>query len=232
MRSVKNKSATRRAKALFFLFALALFGFVPVGAQQTAIVDKMVATVNNSELITYSDLLWQLALEPDTPLASLARPRSEELQRALQIVIDQILIWEEAEKLTTNAPRDEEVRDELAEILRRFPSPEVFYNRISRVGLSSEQLTDILRRRVLINKYLDFRFRSFTVITDAEVQDYYRDVEVPRFRQQQPGQVVPALEKLSPAIRQTLTEEKIASEMGDFLDDARQRAEIVYLSPV
>ena len=41
------------------------------------VIDKMVATVNASVLpdcrqtclITYSDLLWQLALQPNTPLA-------------------------------------------------------------------------------------------------------------------------------------------------------------------
>ena len=41
----------------------------PVAAQR--VVDKMVATINagaRTDLITYSDLLWQLALEPNTPL--------------------------------------------------------------------------------------------------------------------------------------------------------------------
>ena len=41
----------------------------PCAAQQ--VVDKMVATVNagvKTDLITYSDLMWQLALQPNTPL--------------------------------------------------------------------------------------------------------------------------------------------------------------------
>ena len=48
-------------------------------------VDKMVATVNagvRTDLITYSDLLWQLALQPNT---SLANPNSDDLNRALAL---------------------------------------------------------------------------------------------------------------------------------------------------
>lgn len=230
---MKNKYSIIHCLLITFLLA----GGLKAAAQQqqsaqTIVVDKMVATVNGDELITYTDLLWQMSLQPDTPLDSLAHPRSEELQRALQTIIDQIIILDEAEKLPTITPTDQEVRDELAATIKRFPSQEAFYQRLGRVGLSSEQLTDIIRRRVSINKYLDFRFRDFTVITDAEVQAYYKDVEMPRYRQQFPGQVVPPLEKLDQTIRQTLQEDKIASEMGSFLDDARQRAEIIYLSSV
>src|SRR5262245_43759990 len=65
------------------------------------VVDKMVATVNagvRTDLITYSDLLWQLALQPSTRLEN---PTSEDLNRALLLVIDQRLILQEAEKLPT-----------------------------------------------------------------------------------------------------------------------------------
>jgi hypothetical protein len=53
---------------------------VPCSAQQ--VVDKMVATVNagvKTDLITYSDLLWQLALQPQTQLDN---PKSDDLNRA------------------------------------------------------------------------------------------------------------------------------------------------------
>ncbi|HEY9501382.1 MAG TPA: hypothetical protein VIR01_07140, partial [Pyrinomonadaceae bacterium] len=70
--------------------------------QQT--VDKMVATVNagvSTEMITYSDLVWQLALQPNTPLEN---PTSDDLNRAMRLLIDQRLILQEAEKLPTIAP--------------------------------------------------------------------------------------------------------------------------------
>lgn len=224
-----------KLKAIFILslFFTPDFSAARICAQQnasaTTVVDKMVATVNGNQLITYTDLLWQLALQPATSQAALAAPRAEDLQRALQSVIDQILITQEAEKLPSTNPTDEEVKNELTATIKRFPSQDAFYQRINRVGLSSEQLTDIIRRRVAINKYLDFRFRSFIVVTATDVEDYYRNVYLPRARAQSPGQVVKTLDQAREEIRRDLTEDKIESETNEFLDDARGRAEIIYL---
>jgi hypothetical protein len=111
-----------------------------------------------------------------------------------------------------------------------------------RVGLSAEQLREIVRKRVAIEKYLDFRFRSFTVITTREVEAYYTDIYVPRLRRQMPGVIVPLLDDpvrepngttrtVRTRIENILTEDKIKSDIDAFLDEARERAEIVYLVP-
>jgi len=81
-----------------------------------------------------------------------------------------------------------------------------------------------------MEKYLDFRFRNFVVISQKEIADYYRDVYVPRFRVQFPGRIVPTQEQARAEIDRALTETKIESEIDAFLDTARERAEIVMLS--
>src|SRR5216117_1392391 len=58
-----------------------LFALCPPAHAQV-IADKAVASVTNGsratpDLITYSDLIWQLALEPATPFAE--KPSSEDL---------------------------------------------------------------------------------------------------------------------------------------------------------
>ena len=88
------------------------------------------------------------------------------------------------------------------------------------------------RNRVATEKYLDFRFRSFVVVTPKEIEEYYRDVYVPRFRQRSPGSIVPKLEEVRAEIERTLTENKIESDMTAFVDQARDRAEIVILNPL
>ncbi|MFN2498376.1 MAG: hypothetical protein ABR557_04745 [Pyrinomonadaceae bacterium] len=216
------------------LFALSALPFARSAAQQ--VVDKMVATVNAAGqtrcqvcLITYSDLLWQLALQPDTVLAN---PSSEQLNRALTLIIDQRLILQEAEKLPSIAPTADEItiaRDELA---KAFPSRAEFQTRLQSVGLTAEKLDEIVEQRVKIEKYLDFRFRNFVVITQNEIADYYRDVYVPRLRSRAPGRIVPTLEQASAGIEKTLQEAKIETDTDAFLDNARERAEIVMLSPV
>jgi hypothetical protein len=38
-----------------------------------------------------------------------------------------------------------------------------------------------------MEKYLDFRFRNFVVISQQEIVDYYNDVYVPRFKARSAG---------------------------------------------
>ena len=218
------------AACLLLTLTLSPLPFPPSrAARAQEVVDRMVATINGRELITYTDLLWQLALQPDTPLEN---PRPEDLRRALDLLVDQRLIAQEAGRLPAIAAKEEDVRARIAELVKRFPTQEAFYQRIARVGLTAEQLYEIVRQRVEIERYLDFRFRSFVVVTQKEIADYYRDTYVPRFRRQSPGRVPPTLEEAAKVIEQTLTEDKIESDTDAFLEDARARAEIVILNPV
>ena len=192
------------------------------------VVDKVVATVNG-KLITYTDLLWQLALEPGTPLDS---PRQEDLERALDLVIDQRLIYQEAEKLPHIHAEDAKALEAaLAEFVRRFPSQAEFQRRVARVGLTAEKLREIVRERVEIEKYVSFRFRSFTVVSPQEIESHYRAVYVPRFRQRTPGRIVPKLDEARAEIERTLTEDKIASDLAKYFEEARAGAEVVIISP-
>jgi len=221
----------------FFCSLLTAYCLLPSAVHGQRVVDKMVATVNAGVLpdchqiclITYSDLLWQLALQPNTPLDN---PSSADLNRALRLVTDQRLILQEAEKLPSIAPTAEEITTARNDIVKAFASQSEFQQRILQVGLTADKLDEILAQRVRIEKYLDFRFRNFVVITQNEIAAYYKDVYVPRLRARTPGQIVPTLEEARAEIERTLTEAKIESDTDAFLDTARERAEIVVLSPV
>jgi hypothetical protein len=219
---------------LSLAFCLLLCISAPVRAQE--ITDKMVASVNaggqtdcSSCLITYSDLLWQLALQPDTPLDN---PSSETLNGVLRLVEDQRLILQEAEKLPALAPRPDEVIAARNYYVKRFASQAVLQERMKRVGLTSEKFEEIIEQRVRTEKYLDFRFRNFIVITPKEIADYYRDDYAPELRRRFPGRIVPTLDEARAGIEQTLTEGKIETYIDNFLDRARDHAEIVILNPV
>lgn len=236
------ESSLRRTfvTAVFLGVILCPFPFAICSAQQ--VVDKMVATVNAGViprcgeicLITYSDLLWQLALQPNTPIDN---PSSDDLNHALRLVIDQRLILQEAEKLPTIAPTDDEVktaRDELVNEFLKTASLSLpdFMKRLGKVGLTTTKLDQILGQRLKIEKYLDFRFRNFVVITPKEIADYYSEVYAPRLKSRGRDQIIPTLEQARSEIENTLKEAKIESDTDAFLDSARERAEIVTLSPV
>ena len=221
---------------VFLICSFLTAGSVVPNCHAQNVVDKMVATVNSGVqpecgqicLVTLSDLLWQIALEPDTPVDN---PSSELLNRTLQRVIDQRLILQEAQKLPTIDPTREEIAQAREELVKRFPAG-AFVERSRKVGLTSEKLTEIVEQRLKIEKYLDFRFRNFVVVTENEIADYYAQVFVPRFRARFPGRVLPGLADVRANIERRLTEAKIESDTDAFLDSARERAEIIMLNPV
>jgi hypothetical protein len=214
------------------VLAFSLF-FLPSRVNAQEVVDKTVATVSDrvrTELITYSDLLWQLALQPRTPLDS---PSKDDLDQALRLVIDQRLITLETRRLPSISVTEAETQAEIKQVLDQFSSTAEFVDRLRAVGFESTtdyNFQKLMEQRVAIEKYLDFRFRSFVVITAEQEESYYKDVFVPSFRTRNPGVVPPPIGDVRPRINQDLTTSRISSDLDRFLDNARERAEIVILS--
>ncbi len=224
---------------LFFALCPLLFALCSPAPAQT-ITDRMVATVTNGsratpDLITYSDLMWQLALEPGAPISD--RPNSDQLNKALRTLEDQLLILQEARKLppsnTSEAVQkfEDRVKEKRDELAKEFVSRAALEARMNKVGLTAEQLDAILRDRVTMENYLDFRFRAFVLVSQKEINDRYNQ-EYSRLRNS--GRIVPTLDQVRDRIEHDLTEERIASEIDTFVDNLREQpgTEIVILSPV
>jgi len=199
------------------------------------VVDKTVATVSDgtkTELITLSDLRWQLALMPGIELEPAS---SENLNRALQLLINQRLFALEAERLPQPEPTQDEINAKIAEMISYFPTTAEFIRRLQMVGFDSitdDNFERIISERLSIDKYLEFRFRSFIVVTPADEAAYYRDVFVPKFRETSPGKIIPTIDDERAEIHSVLTEQRVAEAIEAFLDEAKRRAEIIYISPV
>ena len=219
---------------MVFAAALVLTAFSG-GADAQKIVDKTVATVSDgirTELITYSDLRWQLALQANVPLSP---PSSVDLNTALQTLINQRIFSLEAERLPRAAPTDKEIETEIKRVLAQFPSTAEFESRLRTVGFDSvkdSNLERLISQRIAIEKYLDFRFRSFIVNTPEDQAKYYNNTFVPNFRRRYPGLLVPTLEEKREEIDRELTESKVAVNIETFLDEAKRRVEVVVLNPV
>lgn len=214
------------------IFVVAIIGVMSGLATAQKVVDRTVAIVSDglrTELITYSDVLWQLALQPNAPLDP---PRPDDLNAAVLRLIDQRLFALEAERLPRTAPTSAQIEAEIADTLRAFPSTAAFEERLKRVGFDSikdDNFERIISRRLAIKNYLDFRFRAFTVVTPDDEEKYYRDQFVPDFRKRYPGVVVPTLEEKRSFINASLTEDRVASRIESFLDDAKRHANIEVL---
>jgi len=218
-----------------FLQIAVLVAAATLAGYSQVVVDRTVATVSDgvrTELITHSDLLWQLALQPGVPLSP---PTNEDLRRAVQTQINQRIFALEAERLPRPAPTDKEIADKIAEILTYFPSAAEFERRLRAVGFTSigdDNFEAIISKRVAVDKYLDFRFRSFVVVTDEDESAYYRDVWVPEFRRRNPGAIVPPLDDVRKRVNEALVESRVEASIDVFLEEAKRRVEIIALADI
>jgi hypothetical protein len=228
IRRVKRRVLEAAAVAVILAFCV-----LTSSAQE--IVDRTVAVLSDgtrTELVTYSDLLWQLALQPNTPLDP---PRREDMQQALQTLIDQRLFALEAQRIPRKAPTETEIAAKIQETVSHFPSTAAFEQRLRQVGFDSIKDDDFERligQRLDIENYVAFRFESFVVVTPDEEKKYYRDTYVPSFHSRNPGLLVPSFEQKQAEIHVTLTQQKVATSIERFVDEAKQRVQIDILYEV
>jgi hypothetical protein len=212
-----------------------ILAFCVVTSSAQEVVDRTVAVLSDgvrTELITYSDLLWQVALQPNSPIDP---PRREDLQQALQTLIDQRLFALEAQRLPRPAPTDQQIAAKIQETLSHFPSTAVFEERLRKVGFDSirdDNFERIIAQRLDIENYVAFRFESFVVVTPDEEKKYYRETFVPAFRTRAPGVIVPAFEQRQSEIHETLVQQKVGTSVERFVDEAKQRVQIDILYDV
>jgi hypothetical protein len=206
--------------------------FAGTGQQRGAVVDQIIALVNE-DVITRSDLLWSIALAPDAP--SPAGPISSDiLQRKLEVMIDERLLAQEAARVPSAPITEEDILNRRASLVRSFPSEAAFRERVEAVGLTPERINELIRQMILIERFNEFRFRSFVLVTDTEIQRYYNETFAAEMRRR--GAVPPGLDDrldqgtVREQIQRILQTEKIIQETNRWLEAARQRADIVHLA--
>lgn len=199
------------------------------------VVDRTITSVSDgisTELITLSDIRWQLALQPEFPLDP---ARKQDLDGALQILINQRIFALEARRFPRPAPSEETIKAEIDRLVKYFGSAAAFEKRLRQVGFESikdDNFEALIAQRISIENYIDFRFRSFVVVTPDEINRFYRETYVPEYKQKRPGLVVPTLDEKREELRELLAGQRIASRIETFLDDAKRRIEIEMLSDI
>jgi hypothetical protein len=217
----------------------AIFCLQPSGraSARQKVVDQIISLVNE-DIITRSDLLWSLAMDPQAPNPA-EGVSSDLLRQKLDVMIDQRLIAQEARRVPTAEITAEDINQRRAALIRDFKSETIFRQRVEAVGLTSTRVDELIRERILIERFVDFRFRSFVFVTEPEIQRYYDETLAPQIRAR--GQVAPSLDdKIKDdtgkevTVRELITEiirrDKINQEIDRFLNAARQRADITLLT--
>lgn len=200
-------------------------------ADSATVFDETTARVNG-DLILRSEILWNLALLKNMAPAQFFDAKTQD--QMLRTLIDQRLILQEAAKLPSLRVTDEEVARAVADLREEFNSPDDpqrFERRGELVGLTGPRLNEIVRARLRITKFVDFRFRTFVVVTEPEMQRYF-DSEIkpaPEMQGLTDAALKAAFDANRGTIEKILVEEKVNEAIDTFLEEARARADIVRL---
>ncbi len=226
--------ATNKAPAITVVGAIAICMMsliVPrVYAQQT--VDQILTLVND-DVITRIDLLWSIAMDPQAP-SPVGPVGSDLLSRKLDVMIDERLITQEAIRVPSNEITQDEIDKKKTELIKSFQSEAQFRERVGSVGLTPQKIEELIRQRIVIDRFVEFRFRSFVLITEQDIKRFYDEVLAPAIRNR--GAVPPSLDDIQDGksvregISATLKQRKINDEVERWLSQARQRADIVQLA--
>jgi hypothetical protein len=225
------RSLRRAVKLAAFALCLLPSAFGPASAQET--VDQIVTLVNE-DIITRTDLLWSLALDPKAPSPA-GGVSPDLLRQKLDVMIEQRLIEQEARRVPGVPITQEELAKRRTALIAQFPSEAAFRQRVEAVGLTPQKIDELIREMIRIERFVDFRFRSFVFVSEQEIKRYYDERLAPEVRKK--GQVPPALDAVveegktvRQRISEILKEEKVNQEIDNWLSSTHQRADIVQLA--
>jgi len=218
--------STIQLRTVLSVSALSVALLLAQNASSQQTVDQRLTLVND-DIITRIDLLWSIAIDPKAP-SPVGPVGSDLLRQKLDVMIDERLVAQEAGRIPTADITQEEVDRKRAELIARFKSEAEFRQRVGSVGLTPQKIDELLRQRVLMDRFIDFRFRSFVLATEQEIQRYYDENLVPEIRKR--GAVPPPIDQVRDKISELLKQQKIDTELDRWLSAARQRAEVVQLA--
>jgi hypothetical protein len=135
---------------------------LPHELRNAVLIDSIVARINRHP-ITQSQLEAEarVAMAQHGHVAEAQAPLSQgELQTALDYLIDQMLLEEEAERLQIFPVTDEETRAGQEGLIAQFPSVLAYQEFLERFGIGTETVEESVRRGLRAERYLTDRIRT------------------------------------------------------------------------
>lgn len=193
------------------------------------VVEEIVAVVRNPptappRLVTLTKLTEEarVALVSRGAIGAATGPLDREaLRAALEWLLDQMLVADEAARLRIDEIPREDVLEELRRFRARFPAPRDYARFLTANELTEEELLVTLARMVRVQRYVESRVGRAARVADDEVDVWLREKGSPQ-----------AAGAARDAARAQLAEERARAQVKDLLAELRGRAEIRVLDPL
>ncbi len=186
-------------------------------------VEEVVAVIRNppsapARIITYTKLVEEariaLVSHGATEAASGPLDRAA-LRAALEWLLDQTLVADEATKLRLDEVDREALRTELRRFQARFPSYAGYERFLERAELTEEELLATLARMLRVERYVQSRVGQAARVGDDEVDRWLRKAGT-----------ASGSAAVRDVVRSDIAAERATSQVRDLLADLRTRADI------
>jgi len=204
---------------------LLLLAVAATRAEAADVIDRIVATVNG-HVILQSDWDDAVRFEAFVEGRSLDQLTVQDRSRALDRLIDQELLREQAQGADSPQPPADEVKKRIQEIQAQqsATSPDAWQAALARYGFDEKQFETRVAHDLSVLRQVDARLRPSVQIDAQSIESYYHDKFLPKLHQVG-SQDVP-LAQVSARIREILTQEKVNQLFSSWLQSLRAESKI------
>ena len=210
-----------RKVPLLWIFIVAL---APLG-RAADVVDRIVATVNG-HVILQSDWDDAIRFEAFVEGRPLDRLSDQDRSRALDRLIDQELLREQAQGVEISQPPAEEVQQRIMDLQKehKAATSSAWHAALAHYGLAQKQVETWLAHDIAVLHQVEARLRPTVQIPPQTIETYYQQTFLPELRKSG-AQDVP-LAQVSGKIREILTEQKVNELFSSWLQTLRSESKI------
>ena len=202
---------------------------LPAAMALSAVVDRIAATVNDVA-IPESEVRRAMALSALRPEAG-EKPEAFRA-RVLDALISERLQYEDALRFGPAVPDAAEVQDALKKLRDRIAkggkNPDAEF---AAAGLTADEVRGTVERQLVIERYLQERFRPIAFADEDRAREEYEKQYTPE--RKAAGLTVPAFESVSGEMRDRSQQRVFNEEVEKWMKELREKARVaVYPAPV
>jgi hypothetical protein len=203
------------------LCSLILCLWLPAGAE---IIDRLAIAVGNQ-------VITELQIDEELRVAAMLNHKPvvrglEERRDAADRLVEQLLIKREMDLSRYPLPGAADVDKYLQQIVESSGGAAEFSKALSSFSLTIETLRGHLALQLMELRFIDFRFRPDTAVSDSDVERAYQR-QVLAWKQTHSGEA-PNFEVSREPLRAMLAEEHTDAALNTWLGESRKRVDIVY----
>jgi parvulin-like peptidyl-prolyl isomerase len=185
--------------------------------QSARVVDRIVARIEG-------DIILQSQVRELGAFQQLIEGRAESDDSLLGELIEQWIVQTEATASHFPQPAQSEVDREMARLREQYADTAKYESHLSELGLSADEVRQMLVRQIYVERYIDYRFRPSVQIQPADIEAYYNKELLPELAKK--NQPAPARAAVEEQIREVLTQRGISDLTTKWLDDTKTKLKI------